>query len=681
MIAPDEVNGLKVACPIPHRESRFDYSFIGFMSLLHWNNLRRSGFTCLRWLPALVPPMLIFIWMRKYLLNVPFMDDFVWLPFYEKMVRGEFTTQDFFFVQMEHRLTVPAFLNWIFFHLRPGCFLLMNWTSFALLCLTGWNLLYLLRKSLPDLQPRWLIAAVGSLVLFSPTQSSTLLWADCFSSYMPLAFLTGVLAVYYSSLRWWAKLIWCIALAGLGTVSFASGVLIWPLLVPLILWTEVIPARLNRWLFFTLWSVAMLVTMVCYIHNLKNQALPLFSYEQGEEVTLGKHLQNCISHPWQTLQFVIIFCGASLGRGTYAPMQATTFIMGLVLAVTLLAACIPLFRKRGGAVIRTQTLPWVMIGAYTLLTGLMVAMGREYARKTMDGALWNRYTIHSMMIVIAVIVLVFAWFRRIANRVESSWRQKVVVTAPIVFGAFIMLLLAGWIYGQNTMVAWWSSRLRDATCQFFAKALPEQSIDGPLIKRTQVLAVQMDNLGLLFSPAMTASSNLDQFELRGQVIEGTAKLETLEYVESDIFRATGTAYLHGQSRTADGVLLCYKDAKRGWVIFHIGQVKSMPLFLRSAMEPDLQYLHQPSPSTRHNHASFDMSFRASQLPSGPVEIAAWSFDYQKLVAYRMAGLYRVDGGNNTVKKVEDLEGNSAKKPKKLRSGSGQMIRANLGPGF
>lgn len=632
------------------------------MSLFTRDKLKSYSVLCIRWLPAFLPPLLIYVWMRRYLLNVPFMDDFVWLPLYEKLVKGTFTSQDFFFVQMEHRLTVPAILNWIFFHLRPGSVLMMNWTSYALLCITGCNLLYLLGKSLPDLRPRWLIAAVVSLALFSPTQSNTLLWADCFSSYMPLAFLTGVLAIYYSGLRWQFKLIWCIALAILGTVSFASGVLIWPLLVLPILWTEVIPVRRDRWIFFTIWSTAMLITMVCYLHNLKNQALPLFSYEQGEEVTLGKHLQNCLSRPWQTLEFVLIFCGASLGRGTYAPMQQTTFIMGIVLVATLLAACVPLFRKRGGSVIRTQTLPWVMIGAYTLLTGMMVAMGREYARKTMDGALWNRYTIHSIMLVIAVIVLVFAYWRRILMRVDSLWRQQVVVAAPIVFGSSLMLLLAGWIYGQNTMVAWWSSRLRDATCLHFAKALPDQSIDGPLIKRTQPLAMQMDDLGLL-SPAMTKSNRLDQFKVQGLVLEGTAKLETLEYVESNVFRATGTAYLHGQSRPADGVLLCYKNAQDAWVIFQIGQVKSMPLFLRSAMEPDLQYLQQPTPSARHNHASFEINFRASQLPAGPVEIAAWTFDFQKLAGYRMSGLYRVDGVNNTVEKAEDLKYNGAKKRK------------------
>lgn len=630
------------------------------MSLLSRDYIKNAGASALRWLPALVPPLLIFFWMRNYLLNVPFMDDFVWLPFYEKMAQGKFTVQDFFFVQMEHRLTVPAFLNWIFFHLRPGCFLLMNWTSFALLCLTGWNLLYLLRKSLPDLQPRWLIASVGSLALFSPTQSNTLLWADCFSSYMPLAFFSGALAVFYSGLRWWTKLVVCLLLAILGSVSFASGVLIWPLLVPLILWTDVIPVRRERWLFFTFWTVAMLVTMACYFHNLVNQADPLFSYEQGHEATLGNHLSDCFSRPWQTLEFVLIFCGASLGRGTFAAMQLTTLVMGVVLVVTILTACVPLFRKNGGAVIRNQTLPWIMVGAYTLLTGMMVAMGREYARKTMDGALWNRYTIHTMMLDIAVIVLAFAWWRRIAVRVDSAWRRQVVAVAPSVLGAFVMLLITGWIYGQNTMVAWWSSRLRDATCQFFAKALPQQAIDGPLIKKANPLAIRLDDLGLL-SPAMTKTDRLDQFELRSQVLEGTAKLEGMEYLGTDLFRASGTAYLHGQSRPADGVLLCYKDSQRGWVIFEVGQVKSPPLFLRLALEPDLQYLYQPSPSSRHNHANFEIRFHAAQLPVGPVEVAAWTFDFKTRIAYRMAGLYRIDAGKFTVDDLEDSKSKGKKK--------------------
>lgn len=631
------------------------------MSLLARDYLKNVGASALRWLPALVPPLLIFLWMREGLVNAPFMDDYVWLPLYQKLNDGSFKWGDLMFVQMEHRLTVPAFLAWACYHLKPGQITLHNWISFAQLCLIGCNLIFILRRTIPGPQPRWVLITVGSLALFSPTQYSTLLWGDCISSYLAPLFITSAIALLLSGIPVWIRFVLCVVLAVLSSISYGSGLLVWPLLVPLILWTDAVRDRRQRLVFLALWLLACVVTMKLYFLHLENQAQPLFSYEQGGGKTFGVHLKEFMVDPWLDLKFILIFGGAMLGRATYAPMLAATLVAGFALAIALAACCVPLFVGKDRFALRSQTLPWIIIGLYSFAMGGMVAMSRIYAVAGLMGAPLSRYTVHSIFIVVALLVLGFFWWRRMIDSGLGGWRKKLTAAAPVVLGLLLMQLLVGWIYGAQMMEAWCSSRLRDATCQLFQKAVPRSAIQGPLMK-TQDLALQMNDLGLLH-PAMPRDNRLDHFSERPQVKEGSAKLETLEALPQGRFSATGIAFGRGQSRPADGILLCYKNEGGDWRIFAVAQVKQPPLFLRDALcYADMQFLHAPRPGLKQTfYGQWEIEFKSDDLPKGMHEVAAWTFDYKGQSVARMAGTFRVDGENMTVEKIEKVEMLSIKK--------------------
>lgn len=589
------------------------------------------------------------------------MDDFVWLPLYQKLHDGTFKWGDLMFVQMEHRLTVPAFLAWTCYYLKPGQITLHNWISFAQLCLIGCNLLFILRRTMPGLRPRWLLITVGSLALFSPTQYSTLLWSDCFSSYLAPFFITSAIAVLLSGVHVWIRFAICVVLAVLSTISYGSGLLVWPLLVPLILWTDAIPDRRQRLVFFAAWLLTCMVTMKLYFLHLENQALPLFSYEQGGGKTFGVHLREFMVDPWLDLKFILIFGGAMLGRATYAPILSATLVAGFALVIALVACCVPLFVGKDRAAVRTQTLPWIIIGLYSFAMGGMVAMSRIYAAAGLMGAPLSRYTIHSIFIVIAMLVLGFFWWQRITAAELGGWRKKLSAVAPVVFGLLLMQLLVGWIYGAQMMDAWSSSRLRDATSQLFQKAVSRSSIQGPLMK-TQDLAVQMDDIGLLH-PAMPRDNRLVHFLERPQNKAGSAKLENMETLPQGRFLTGGIAFGHGQSSPADGILLCYKNDENDWRIFAVAQVKQPPVFMRDAMSyADMQFLHVPRPGLKQTfYGQWGIEFKSGDLPKGPHEVAAWTFDYKGQSVARMVGTFRVDGERMTIEKIETAEEKTIRK--------------------
>ncbi|HEY2574283.1 MAG TPA: hypothetical protein VGH65_09445 [Verrucomicrobiaceae bacterium] len=605
------------------------------------------------WIAALLPPLLIFLWMREMVLNVPFMDDYVWLPFFEKFKAGTFHWwPDAFFVQMEHRLTVPATLVWIYYLLAPGNLTLLNWTSFTLLCATAGLLFFIARRTLPDLHPFALLAAACSLVLFSPVQASTLLWADCFSSYQAPFFIFGALALAQSRLRLPLKISLCVVAGMLSSVCFGSGMLIWPLLLPMILWGGEFADRRERMIFLAVWVLAAGLIMSLYFQNLVNQAAPEFSYKQGQHETMGRHLQAFISDPWGGLRFILMFGGAMLGRGVFGNLPDFALYAGAILALVLIASCVSLLLGPDKTERRRRMLPWIIVGVYSFAMGGMVAMSRIYASlQDMTGALWNRYTIHAHYAVVGAIVLGFCWWQRWRLWKNGTWRRGLAAAGPFALGAVAMQCVVGWIYGENLMEAFYSSRLRDATSQLFSKTLPRNVVQGPLT-RNQEMAIRLDDIGLLRPPLLT-STRLDQFELRPKLSEGTAKLESVEALSSGQFEASGTAYIRGQTRQADGLFLCRRDPQEGWMIFAVGQVSAFPLFLRGALSADLQYLHHPSPSVRHDFGVFDISFDKSQLPPGVSDVSAWAFDFRRQQVYPMAGLYRVDTEQNSVTRLEE----------------------------
>jgi hypothetical protein len=608
--------------------------------------------TTLLWcLLILMPVLWMYGLLKTYLVNVPFMDDYVWLPFYQKIARHEFTFHDFFFVQMEHRLTIPCVVAWACNLLSPGKIIWHNWISFAqlvvILCGIGW---LLVRTGGGGLR-RWMpVLAISSWVVFSPAQFSTLLWSDCMSSFMPVAFLVLVLVAFHLRVRLWTKFALCCAFAWLGTNSFASGMNAWLLLVPLILWSDQIQGNAGRKWFLVAWAVAFVITMAFYFHGLTNQAQPEFSYQQEHEETMMKHVGSFFASPLTSLRFVITFSGGLIGKGTFLDVREATFASGLALIGVLVLAIMFMVRSFKDITLRSRLLPWIVFGLYTCATGAMVGLGRLYASKDMEGALWNRYTPHVVPIIVASAVLIVLMGNELAKRREGM-RAWVASTRSGFVGAFIVLLICGWSYGIKHMDAWHSSRLRDATCQLFAKVLRRTDIEGPTRTRTMQFAVEMDDLGLL-KPPMLKNRLLSNFIVKETPMAiQTARVDVVETSGNGKFEVEGSAFLPFHERVADGVFLTYRDDKGQWIIFSVGQVKEEPTYLNRMITVDMQFLHQRYPDFRRTYGFFDIRFDIEEIPAGKRDIALWAFDFKKQTARRIAGDYKVDTAAGTIVQV------------------------------
>jgi hypothetical protein len=602
------------------------------------------------WTFAAVPVVWAFELIRTHLLNVPFMDDYVWLPIYEKIAAGHFTFQDFFLVQMEHRSTLPCLLAWLCHHLKPGDITLHNWITFAQLVIITCNLGWLIRRTCPASRWRWILTALAGWTVFSPAQFSTFLWADCMGLFLPVTFLTGALVIFHARLRPGWKFAACALAATLGTHSFASGALIWILLVPLILWSDALEDGARR-RFLAGWSIAFVVIMGFYFHGLVNGTEPPFSYGQGKEAMLGtvdgqvtespmgRHFLALLKNPMRGLRFVLTFAGSLAGRGHFADLRSSALFFGVALAAISVLGLTIMIRGFRDKPLRSGLLPWIMLALYTPCAGAMVAAGRIWASPGIDGALWNRYTPHAVPMTLSALVLASMLFD-FGRRGHVRRAEALLVAQSSLFSGFAFVIAGTWLYGARQMDAWYSSRLRDATSQLVARILPAEGTNAPVTGNLD-LAVRYDDLGLLHPP-MLRSTRLDQFARWSETVPPEiARLDRVEVRGQGILEASGHAFQPWGKRVADGIFLTFSQPSQEPLIFALGHVTQQPAYVHDVLGIDLQFLHQPSKDFRRSFGSFAIRFPGKSLAPGG-EVQAWGFDFERQLVWRIDGGFKVD---------------------------------------
>jgi hypothetical protein len=601
------------------------------------------------WLVILLPAYGLARLISDHQVNIPFLDDWMFAPMYEKASRGELTIDDFFVVQMEHRLVVPRIVVVALYYMAPGWFTVQNWLTFGLLLLTGFNAAVLFRRSGLDFSNRWIPMALMSVALFSPVLYQIVLWPMMFQVVIPVAGLTGALAIAGArALPLWVRFAGCACCALTAMLSFASGLLLWPLLVPAV-WAMPEPSRPRvRWAMGAAWCLAAAVAFGLYFHNLENSTDPQFAYRAAEgEDTVLRGVSAITSRPLDAALFVVRLLGSPFGRGTSAAMMSQSLCAGWASVVLLgiMAACF--WRDRRDAGRWRACGPWFVLAAYSIGAAGLIALGRLWATRGGDNALSPRYVIHAIPLTLALIALGSMCWHRLRERHPRS-RGTLAMLAGAAVAAFTALAGVVWLHGAVMMGVWESARLRGATNTLFFKINDRVTIKGE-VAGMEPLARRMDDLGLLRRPMLT-DNRLNQFRVnRNPPTRSTARFSRLSRLDNGRYRIEGTAALNGRRRVADGVFLTRTDTDGTRRIFHVCQVLQMPLYLGRTLGRDLRFIHHRSdPLEEEDLSSFDTEFTLKNLPTGDAEIVAWAFDYRAWTVFPV-GRFRIDGTTGAVR--------------------------------
>lgn len=588
------------------------------------------------WLLILVPLILCAVLMRKHTADQRFLDDWLWAQDLVKFGRGELHLSDLFEVHMEHRPALARAMAMLSTYAAKGNVRAQNLVTFVLLLGAYAGIVRVfLRKADWKLQQIALPMILVGALMFSPVQWQTLLWPCCCGTVTPLFFLSVSMCFAVSDLPWWGRCLGGILSAALATIGFASGMSVWVLPLPVMLFCGRWENMKQRLVFTGVWLVALAAVLVPYFHHFVNAVPRQYAYGHGEENTFEGALPFFLGHPLLDLHFVASFCGALLVRGLATTTQIAATTVGTFLLLGFTGATVYLFRHWKDETLRSRLLPLLCIGSYSIAAAAMVAMGRIYAGGVGTG-LNMRYTAHQTLLP-AMLVLAFVVIAR--HRREKSAVAGTAfsgVSGLLAGGMLVGFLVPGWIYGSTMMEEWQNSRYRDTGAQTMSQLFNwsrSVAIVGGNFDITKDTTDALDKLGLLHPRPLrdTKLSNIP---------EGTAWLDD-RHGEFSTFRkedgewmTRGFSLLRGSWRPADGILFAYKVEGGEWTIFGMTQPRGIPHFLSVSMGKDVQYIiHGRAPWPGNILSNWGEKVDIISEPPQGARISAWALDAHRMLIY------------------------------------------------
>ena len=601
---------------------------------------------CIRLLMVLTPIAICGWLVRQHATDVRFFDDWMMAETLVKWHEGTLTLHDIFAVQMEHRLAVPRLLA-LGLHAAFGEDMrLETGATFLLLLGTAWNLVWLLRRvaGLAELRQWWLPAMLMFMVLFSPVQVQTLLWPICFTSVLPGFCLSLALVSWFSKLPRPLALAaaWLCALAA--TLSFATGLLLWVLMVPVLLFSRSAEASLrSRVTQVIIWCLLTAGSLGLYFRNFESSVNPEFAYDQGGQVTMLHSISVFLGSPKRASDFVFSFLGCHLGRGLHQDNLQTAWLFGLISILLFLAVLAYLIgrRWRDGAT-WDRAMPWLVFGTHGIATGVMIAMGRLWVTRSLAQAVTIRYTAYAAWLTLGLIGLVSliasgrlvdrdGWLAR-----RHNWRSVGIFLAAF----FIGLQSVAWSYGSRIMGEWEATRRQNAAALLFVKHLKPYGYLTPVSPNGDYvanLALRLDAHDQL-SPKPLRSLELGLDLKIGKTVlkEDHASFDAMWLdKKTGKLNCQGFAELPGAIRPADAILFTTLDRAAGrWRIFGFAAMNTTPGYLRDSTMRDLEFIS----ATRWNPPEtkrWDSEVFTIEIPPQGSEIAAWALDAEHRRVYRI----------------------------------------------
>lgn len=559
---------------------------------------------------TLTPAALLAVLITQYSVDFPQWDQWDYVKFFQKLSLHTLTFADLFAQVNEYRQFFPNLVFVALGRLTRWDQRYEMWALFLLACLIAFNVYRLARLTFKgDHRWRVLLLFIANLLIFSPVQYPNWLQGQQLEYYVPIACVTTCILVAHSRLRPSARFLICACLAAISTFSSANGVVCWIVVLPVLLIASLdrIPAR--GWL-VAAWIAGLFSSAALYLHGYHKPGWspsPLTAF----------------SSPVRALVYFLIFIGGPLGleRGPVG-----TF-MGVLLLALFAVACFLVVRFRDDETFVRRVTPWLMVGAYSILTGVMTTIGRV-GLGINQSIITTRYIGYSVYLVVSLVFLMPLIREKLSR--EAAFLNPRRLT-QLTAGAAVALLL--W---QPLMLVKGIAGMREMRLKLLqAKAsvllinyVPDPELVHNLYPNLSFLAAQaniLDKLGYL-RPGLVRSNKLQDFEgdrTWGNVYGSLDKAE----MHDNSYAVSGVATLPYRREAPDAVLLAYEQTNGDCIVFGL-------------THPKLSTSESRNPFTRRSDSQpWDFSGPVDRLPSRPAKLTAWAFDANTARAYRLAGSY------------------------------------------
>jgi hypothetical protein len=525
---------------------------------------------------------------------------------FQSWCRGTLTVGELFSQHNESRKFFPRLLYFALVRLGGWDVRKEMAVLFLEVCFLGALLWRLLRGTEESTFFTALITWVVMMFLcFSPSQLENFLCGIQLETFFPGVAVVAIANINLSNLSFRSKTLANISLAFVATYTCANGMLLWLLGLPFVDRSVSTPRR-KRMFWFAVHVLCAALAIGCYfIHYRKPSYHPAFA---------------SIHDAFLLVHYFVLWVGAYLASDSVNP-----FVFGIV-AIALFAAVagtiIVGFRAREWRVFY----PWLLIGAYAILTGIITAVGR--LRFGVQQALESRYAVFSLFFYLAFVGSIFALYCTRIRTLGQSGRVFFLTNAAWIIAVAMICWIA--CYQTNSRL----SRINSYHRVTLIRALewidaipdnPDLALIFPyvdVLKDRAHILTQHRILRLPFIKEPLSS----QVQQSPPATDGSnGQIETCGFDDSHSLFINGWAWLPAKNQRANCVVIGCRDTS--------GKFKPMTVLETGARRQDLRDRFHIA---EIYHAGFSRTVNPANLLPGAVRIEGWAIDLKNQRALPLA---------------------------------------------
>jgi hypothetical protein len=564
-----------------------------------------------------------------YGVNVPYWDQWEVANLVVKVFDGTLSLGDLTFQQNESRLVFPRLLFIGLAYLTGYDVRYEMWGSFCLACLVAYNVYRLGRLTLGGNRRQVVfLLFLASLLIFSLVQWENWFWGIQFSVFVPIACVTSILSLAYSSLSVGTKFAVSAILSTVSMFSFAHGMMCWVIVLPVLVLRTQEELKTKRWL-IGCWLLVFAVTAGLYFFNYtKPPHHPSFT-------------EALVKLP-AALGYFLALLGGPLGWGTKLNSLYQAIAVGSGLAALFVLLCVYVWRHRNEPLVVYRTLAWLTLGGYTWVSAGVTTLGR--LGLGIDTALSSRYGTFAIPLIVALIYLVPIALD--IDRKEKSLSLEPWMTRCAILLSTVLLFLhvATTRSALARVKTNWEQRLEAKAVLLFIGTLPSESLARTMYPGLEALkryAAGLDRHGLL-SPGLRKSLTISNHEQLQTAAAGECGwFDFLERKGQATYFAKGWAVHSDRHEPADGIVLGYEESDGSFAIFDLVVVRTR--------RPDIAQVFRRRRTAR---AGWEHFFALPQVSGKPLKIAAWAVDANTGRLCKLRKTHVVDAQEAMIREVE-----------------------------
>lgn len=384
----------------------------------------------------ILPILLDLIYIKFYGVNVPFWDEWAFVPIIDKFYNNDLSFNDLFAQNNEHReffARIIMLIAMYFTHYNTVAEMYISCSIASLTLL----LLFIIYKQRFGLSLTSLIGFIPvSWLLFDFRQFENILMGWTIHIY--LAVFGLILAIF--SLKNTKKIDRMFILAILGGIissfSFLTGLVIWPLGFLLI-----IASKTNKILLGALWSLTGIVISYLYFHNWVKPGTPSILYS--------------IENPLNSIAYMFIYIGSFFGMHIHNDIQIggatipgaqllfifilAPFVMGILIVSATIISIILVIKNN----LLEDISEWIALIAFSFASAIITTIGR--AGFGFEQALASRYVTLSLLAIIGLYLIAL----KLTNIKDKNYKIFYKIILFFIVLGFVFGYVAGTLAGEK----------------------------------------------------------------------------------------------------------------------------------------------------------------------------------------------------------------------------------------